>query len=96
MRLFLTVFFLLLPASLWAACTGTDLRTTMTPQERAGLEARITAMPFAEGNHWIARRGSRTVHVIGTLHVNDPRMAQITADLAAAPASFTASMACFS
>ncbi|UWQ78147.1 TraB/GumN family protein [Leisingera sp. S132] len=82
MRLFLTVFFLLLPASLWAACTGTDQRTTMTQQERAGLEARISAMPFAEGNHWIARRGSRTVHVVGTLHVNDPRMAQITADLA--------------
>ncbi|MDC0658151.1 TraB/GumN family protein [Leisingera sp. SS27] len=82
MRLFLTVFFLLLPASLWAACTGTDLRTTMTPQERAGLEARISAMPYAAGNHWIARRGSRTLHVIGTLHVNDPRMAQITARLA--------------
>ncbi|MCB4458353.1 TraB/GumN family protein [Leisingera sp. McT4-56] len=82
MRLLLTVFFLLLPASLWAACTGTDLRTALTEEERAGFEARIAAVPFSGGNHWIARRGSRTVHVIGTLHINDPRMARISADLA--------------
>ncbi|AHD00139.1 TraB/GumN family protein [Leisingera methylohalidivorans] len=82
MRLFLTLIFLLLPASLWAACTGTDLRTTLAAQERAHIEARIQATPFAKGNHWIARRGSRTVHVIGTLHINDPRMEEITAGLA--------------
>lgn len=82
MRLFLTFIFLLLPASLWAACTGTDLRTTLAAQKRAHIEARIKATPFPEGNHWIARRGARIVHVIGTLHINDPRMEEITAALA--------------
>lgn len=82
MRLFLSVLFLLLPAALWAACTGTDLRTTLPADDLARLQARAAAAPFAEGNHWIARRGARTVHVIGTLHINDPRMDRITSALA--------------
>lgn len=82
MRLFLSVLFLLLPAALWAACTGTDLRTTIPADDMARLHARAAAAPFAEGNHWIARRGARTVHVIGTLHINDPRMDRITSALA--------------
>ncbi|MFY0310378.1 TraB/GumN family protein [Leisingera sp. D0M16] len=82
MRLFFSVLFLLLPASLWAACTGTDLRTTLPADDMARIEARAAAAPFAEGNHWIARRGARTVHVIGTLHINDPRMEEVTGALA--------------
>lgn len=82
MRLFLSVLFLLLPAALWAACTGTDQRTTLPADDLARLQARAAAAPFAEGNHWIARRGARTVHVIGTLHINDPRMDRITSALA--------------
>ncbi|UWQ25782.1 TraB/GumN family protein [Leisingera aquaemixtae] len=82
MRLLLTLLFLLLPAALWAGCTGTDLRTTLAAGDLARLQARAAAAPFAEGNHWIARRGARTVHVIGTMHINDPRMEAITAKLA--------------
>lgn len=82
MRFFLAVILLLLPASLWAACGGTDLRTTLPAENRARIESLIAAAPFGEGNHWIARRGGRTVHVIGTLHFSDPRMDQIAADLA--------------
>lgn len=65
---------LVLPGALRAACQGDDLRDALTPQQHAGMEAEIAAAPFGRGNYWIARRGSRTVHVIGTLHVNDPRM----------------------
>ncbi|UWQ63575.1 TraB/GumN family protein [Leisingera caerulea] len=82
MRLFFTIVFLLLPAALWAGCTGTDLRTTLPADDMARLQARAAAAPFAEGNHWIARRGTRTVHVIGTMHINDPRMEPVTARLA--------------
>ncbi|UWQ50753.1 TraB/GumN family protein [Leisingera caerulea] len=82
MRLFFTIVFLLLPAALWAGCTGTDLRTTLPADNMARLQARAAAAPFAEGNHWIARRGTRTVHVIGTMHINDPRMEPVTARLA--------------
>ncbi|UWQ54821.1 TraB/GumN family protein [Leisingera caerulea] len=82
MRLFFAIVFLLLPAALWAGCTGTDLRTTLPADDTARLQARAAAAPFAEGNHWIARRGTRTVHVIGTMHINDPRMEPVTARLA--------------
>ncbi|UWQ59449.1 TraB/GumN family protein [Leisingera caerulea] len=82
MRLFFTIVFLLLPAALWAGCTGTDLRTTLPADDMARLQARAAAAPFAEGNHWIARRGTRTVHVIGTMHISDPRMEPVTARLA--------------
>lgn len=82
MRLFFSVLFLLLPAALWAACTGTDLRNALPAEDMARIEARAAAAPFAEGNHWIARRGARTVHVIGTMHFNDPRMEEVTDALA--------------
>lgn len=82
MRILLSLLFLLLPASLWAACSGTDLRKSLTPAERAEISARVAALPYNEGNHWIASRGDRRVHVIGTLHLADPRMDAITARLA--------------
>ncbi|WP_281954990.1 TraB/GumN family protein [Pseudophaeobacter arcticus] len=85
MRLIFSVLILLLPALIpaWAqaACTGTDLRTTTTPQDRSWIDARIADAPFAEGNHWIAQRGDRRIHVIGTMHLNDPRLDAITARL---------------
>lgn len=46
MRLFLSVLFLLLPAALWAACTGTDLRTTIPADDMARLHARAAAAPL--------------------------------------------------
>ena len=82
MRLILSALFLILPTSLWASCTGTDLRTTMTDAQRAEVAARVADMPFAEGIYWKATRGARTIHVIGTLHVDDPRFDPITAALA--------------
>ena len=83
MRFLLAFAFLLLPASLWAACTGTDQRLALTASDRAAIDARVAAAPFAEGNHWIARRGSRSLHVIGTMHINDPRLDAVTAALTA-------------
>jgi len=82
MRLLFALVFLLLPASLWAACTGTDQRLELSASEQAAVDARVAATPFSEGNHWIARRGTRTVHVIGTMHINDPRLDAVTAALA--------------
>lgn len=82
MRLFFCTLLLLLPSSIWAACTGSDLRDQLTEQQRQQLTEQIDGMPYARGTHWIARRGSRTVHVIGTLHVNDSRMPQLSQQLA--------------
>lgn len=72
---------LVLPQTLFAAsaCDGTDLATTFSATERREIRALTAATPYARGNHWIARRGDQTLHLIGTLHVNDPRM-KTTAD----------------
>ncbi|MFW8594507.1 TraB/GumN family protein [Cribrihabitans neustonicus] len=82
MRIVVRLLLFLLPAPLWAACSGTDLREVLSPAERAEISTRVAALPYSEGNHWIAARGERRVHVIGTLHLNDPRMEAITTRLA--------------
>lgn len=82
MRLFMMIFLMMLPAALWANCTGTDLRTTLTEDQRAEIAARLEGVPYAEGTYWTATRGSRTIHVIGTLHVDDARFDPITTALA--------------
>ncbi|MEP4036273.1 TraB/GumN family protein [Pseudophaeobacter sp.] len=81
MRLIFSILFLLLPVWAQAACTGTDLRKALTPQDQSWIEARIADAPFVEGNHWIAQRGDRRIHVIGTMHFNDPRMEAVAARL---------------
>jgi uncharacterized protein YbaP (TraB family) len=60
-----------------AACAGSDLIAAMPVADRAALDAAVAAAPFATGNHWRAQRGERTIHLIGTLHLTDPRMAAI-------------------
>ncbi|MDE4275968.1 TraB/GumN family protein [Phaeobacter gallaeciensis] len=82
MRAFLLLLLCLLPSGVLAACGGSDLRQTLSPEDRARITASIADIPFKEGNHWIATKGTRRVHVLGTLHTNDPRMEQITEGLA--------------
>lgn len=56
-----------------AQCGGSDLRASLDDDTRAEVAALVEAMPHAEGNHWIARRGESEIHLIGTMHVDDPR-----------------------
>ncbi|WP_170763758.1 TraB/GumN family protein [Ruegeria lacuscaerulensis] len=74
MRLFLLLICLLAPAAVHAACQGRDLRADLSPKMQAELNQAVSGIPFSEGNHWIATRGDTVLHVIGTLHTNDPRM----------------------
>ncbi|WP_170400582.1 TraB/GumN family protein [Ruegeria arenilitoris] len=74
MRLFLFLICLLLPATVQAACEGRDLKADLTPAARAELEQALEGVPYPEGNHWIATKGDTVLHLIGTLHLSDPRM----------------------
>lgn len=76
MRHVLLTFVCLLLTSLPAlsACTGTDMRPGLSPAERAEIDARTAATPYAEGNHWTATRGDQTLHLIGTVHMSDTRL----------------------
>ncbi|MCJ8334103.1 MAG: TraB/GumN family protein [Epibacterium sp.] len=68
-----TAFGLALASPLAAACTGEDTRYTLPPALMADVSAQVAAAPYAEGIYWTATRGNRVLHVIGTLHINDPR-----------------------
>jgi uncharacterized protein YbaP (TraB family) len=57
-----------------AACNGTDLRTTLTSDEQARLADQLDGVPYATGNHWRATRDGKTVHLVGTMHLADPRL----------------------
>ena len=73
-RLVLFLVLLGLPRIGLAACEGTDLRTGLSPAEQAAMAETLMATPYGSGNHWIATRDGQTLHLIGTIHVTDPRM----------------------
>ncbi|WP_298933879.1 TraB/GumN family protein [uncultured Ruegeria sp.] len=92
MRLFLFLTCLLLPATARAACEGRDLREDFTPELQAELDQALINWPFSEGNHWVATKGYTVLHLIGTMHLNDPRMdatvARLTPTLSQADAFY--------
>ncbi|WP_193743481.1 TraB/GumN family protein [Tateyamaria sp. ANG-S1] len=78
---------LLIPAAVQAACSGTDMRPYLSEAAQAEISERTAALPYAEGNHWRATRGDQTITLVGTMHIHDPRMADIVARLAPTVAS---------
>lgn len=57
-----------------ARCKGSDLRDRLTPQYQERLKTEVARVPFAYGNHWLATKGDRRIHVVGTQHSGDSRM----------------------
>ena len=82
MRYVLTLLLLILPQSLWAACSGVDMRDRLDDSQRAEITERLSGVPFASGNHWRATKDGRTINLIGTMHIDDPRMDALAARLA--------------
>lgn len=58
----------LTPAWAFAACDGADLIAAMPEAERAALQDRADAMPYAEGLLWQAVRGDTRLTLFGTYH----------------------------
>ncbi|KUF12586.1 TraB/GumN family protein [Pseudoponticoccus marisrubri] len=69
----LALLWLLCAGTALADCAGRDLRATLDPQTRAVLDERVAETPYPEGNHWRATRGDTVLHLIGTMHLADPR-----------------------
>jgi uncharacterized protein YbaP (TraB family) len=82
MRFLMPLLLLLLPAQVFAACGGIDMRTQLDAAQQAEITARLDGVPFQSGNHWTATKGARTVHVIGTMHLDHPKMDALAARLA--------------
>jgi uncharacterized protein YbaP (TraB family) len=62
-----------------ALCQGPSMLDRLSPESRAELDARVDAMPFARGLMWHAERDGRTVTLVGTMHVHDPRLDAVAA-----------------
>ncbi len=82
-RLIWNLFFplMLLPQLAHAACSGEDLRLRLSTQERSQIAAQMQKTPFSEGNHWIARKGEREIHLIGTMHISTPQLVPLVSRL---------------
>lgn len=79
----LTLMLALMPASsLWAECAGRNILADMPAVDYADLLARAASDPYGSGNHWRATRDGDVIDLIGTMHLNDPRMAAIVERLA--------------
>ena len=72
-----SLVFLLLPKVAVAACDGRDLLAEMPADERAQLAARAEAAPFPRGNLWRAERDGAILHLAGTFHIGDARLAPL-------------------
>lgn len=77
LRLFLLFLFCLHAVSVEARCRSVDYRDHLTPAQKQQFEAAVARIPYGEGNHWIAIKGGRTLHIIGTMHSGDRRMSPI-------------------
>tara|TARA_R110002033_G_scaffold54202_1_gene102653 strand:- start:1212 stop:2195 length:984 start_codon:yes stop_codon:yes gene_type:complete len=78
---------LLLPQLASATCNGTDLRAHLTADQTAEMDTLMRDMPYPDGNHWVAHKGDQTIHLIGTIHVADPRLPAVADALAGVIAS---------
>lgn len=73
LRLAALFFALSSGAALAAECAGTDLLATMPEADRSELLARAAENPFPAGILWRAEKDGRTIHLVGTMHLFDPR-----------------------
>ncbi|WGW05383.1 TraB/GumN family protein [Tropicibacter oceani] len=63
-----------LAAPAFAACQGNDLRPAMDMDQQARLAERLDGRPYSTGNHWTAEKDGERLHLIGTVHLQDPRL----------------------
>lgn len=71
---FFATVFSLISGIATAQCTGDSFLNRLTPDDRARVETAAATTPFGHGLTWQAARGDRTLTIIGTMHIPDPRL----------------------
>jgi len=75
MRLILSFILSLLALPAAAQCVGENLLDALEPQERATLDAAVASHPYPAGNLWKAQKDDSAVYILGTMHLDDDRLA---------------------
>lgn len=71
--LLLAAALLAAPAAAQTRCTGENLLDTIPAPDRAALAEAAAQVPHPQGLLWRATKDGRTLHLVGTYHLNDPR-----------------------
>ena len=74
MRLLLSLLFALWSSTVSALCSGTSFMDRITDAERQQIADAVAETPYASGLHWTATKDGKTLHLIGTMHIADPRL----------------------
>lgn len=77
-RFVLLIVLFALPVQAMAQSCGTrDLIAELSAADRARLDALVAPHPYPTGNIWQGVKGDTTVTVVGTIHIPDPRLADM-------------------
>lgn len=88
LRHFLTAFaFVAICQPALSECVGQNLLDALSAEKRAEVQARADAVPYAQGNFWLAKKGDAEITIVGTYHLGDPRHADTMKALEAKLAS---------
>ncbi|MBD3678012.1 MAG: TraB/GumN family protein [Rhodobacteraceae bacterium] len=82
LRQALSLIALLASSPLQAACEGPNLIAELSEADRSTLDALVASAPYPEGNLWRAEKDGTTVHVVGTIHIPDPRLERVLTKIA--------------
>lgn len=69
-----------LPAA--AQCVGESYLDQLDADQQAALSDAVADIPFGQGLIWEAGKGDKSITVVGTMHIYDPRLDAIHAGLA--------------
>ncbi len=88
LRSILALAFLALAQPVFALCSGTSLLDRLSPADQFFLDDVSANTPYGRGLVWVATRDRQQITLVGTMHIYDPRLApiraQVTDDIASA------------
>jgi hypothetical protein len=73
----LTLPSLILPSLAHALCNADGIETLMAPADLADLNDVAAATPYGQGLYWSAQKDGVELSIIGTMHLADPRHANL-------------------
>lgn len=78
-RLFPALATLCFASTAHAACTGPGAEALFSADEIDSMKAAAHAAPYSDSIFWRADKDGREIHVTGTVHIHDPRLANVMA-----------------